>query len=305
MIETETQKAAAAYIRKAYEITENKNIVVSGGYGLNCVANYFYREELKDLIDEGVNIYCEPISSDAGTAIGAAMIVQRFTSGNCEIQDFSSLYLGPTYDLNNEKIKDIVDSHNWDITVKEDVDNSEVADIIIDKNIVAIWQGRSENGPRALGNRSLLYDASDKNGKDFVNTVKNREYFRPFAGSILEEDADEWFDMRGLPNSPDMMYAVNAKDGIQEKIPSIIHVDNTCRIQTVNKKQNENYYNLIKEYKDKTGIPIIFNTSFNLGGEPLVETLDDAIRTLVTSDIEYLYLPEYKVLITVNNPEIL
>ena len=304
-VQVETQKAAAEYIRKAYEITGNKNIVVSGGYGLNCVANYFYREELKDLIDEGVNIYCEPISSDAGTAIGAAMIVQRFMSGNQEVQDLSSLYLGPTYDLNSEKIKDIVDSHNWDITIKEGVNNSEVVDIITDKNIVAIWQGRSENGPRALGNRSLLYDASDPNGKDFVNTVKNREYFRPFAGSILEEDAHEWFDMRGLSNSPDMMYAVNAKDGIKEKIPSIIHVDNTCRIQTVNKEQNPNYYDLIKAFKDKTGCPIVFNTSFNLGGEPLVETLDDAVRTLVNSDIEYLYLPEYKTLITVNNQEIL
>ena len=111
--------------------------------------------------------------------------------------------------------------------------------------------------------------------------------------------------MRGLSNSPDMMYAVNAKDGIKEKIPSIIHVDNTCRIQTVNREQNPNYYDLIKAFKDKTGCPIVFNTSFNLGGEPLVETLDDAVRTLVNSDIEYLYLPEYKTLITVNNQEIL
>jgi len=101
------------------------------------------------------------------------------------------------------------------------------------------------------------------------------------------------------------MYAVNCKDGVEEKIPSIIHVDGTCRIQTVNAEQNEHYYNLIKAFKDKTGIPIVFNTSFNLGGEPLVETLNDAIRTLQNSEIEYLYLPEIQTLITVKNPNIL
>ena len=98
-----------------------------------------------------------------------------------------------------------------------------------------------------------------------------------------------------------MMYAVNCKPGVKEKIPAIIHVDGTCRIQTVSREQNPHYYDIIKTFKDKTGIPIIFNTSFNLGGEPLVETIDDAIRTLAKSDIEYLYLPEFGKLIIVNN----
>jgi len=122
-----------------------------------------------------------------------------------------------------------------------------------------------------------------------------------FAGSILEEDVHEWFDLRGMSSSPTMMYAVNCQTGIEEKIPAIIHIDGTCRIQTVNREQNPHYYDIIKAFKDATGCPIIFNTSFNLGGEPLVETLDDAIRTLVNCDIEYLYLPEYNKLITVKN----
>ena len=146
-----------------------------------------------------------------------------------------------------------------------------------------------------------MYDPSDPDGKDHVNLIKRREYFRPFAGSILEEDALDWFDLRGMKSSPTMMYAVNCQDGIAEKIPSIIHVDGTCRIQTVSEKQNPNYYKLIKAWKKETGLPIIFNTSFNLGGEPLVETLDDAVRTLANSKIEYLYLPEYKKLITLKN----
>tara|TARA_B100000676_G_C17984301_1_gene790964 strand:- start:1098 stop:1418 length:321 start_codon:yes stop_codon:yes gene_type:complete len=104
-----------------------------------------------------------------------------------------------------------------------------------------------------------------------------------------------------MKSSPTMMYAVNCQEGVAEKIPSIIHVDGTCRIQTVSEKQNPNYYKLIKAWKDATGLPIIFNTSFNLGGEPLVETLDDAVRTLANSQIEYLYLPEYKKLVTLKN----
>ena len=104
---------------------------------------------------------------------------------------------------------------------------------------------------------------------------------------ILLEHAHEWFDMKGLEQSPHMMFAMDCKEGVAEKIPSIIHVDGTCRIQTVTKKQNKNYYEIIEEFIKQTGTPIIFNTSFNLGGEPLVETLDDAVRTLYNSEIEY------------------
>ena len=146
-----------------------------------------------------------------------------------------------------------------------------------------------------------MFDPRQKDGKDFINKVKHREYFRPFAGSILEEQADSWFDLRGMPNSPYMMYAVNCQPGVAEKIPSIIHVDGTCRIQTVNQTDNENYYNLISAFYNRTGVPILFNTSFNLGGDPLVETLDDALDTLARSEIEYLYLPEYKKLIYIKN----
>jgi carbamoyltransferase len=164
-----------------------------------------------------------------------------------------------------------------------------------------MFQGRSENGPRALGNRSILFDPTFEDGKDFVNLVKHREYFRPFAGSILYEHAHEWFDMRGMDQSPHMMYAMNCQPGIAEKIPSIIHVDGTCRIQTVKREQNPHYYDLINEFYKVSGMPILFNTSFNLGGEPLVETLDDAVRTLANSLMEYLYLPEYGVIIEVKN----
>jgi len=299
-IQEETQQAAAFYIRKAYEMTENKNIVVSGGYGLNCVANYHYLDSLQDL---DLNIYVEPISSDAGTCIGAALMWYHFVEKNTDKTVNSSLYLGPEYNYNKEDITKLVEKDPT-LEITDNVKYSDVVDIIADKNIVAMYQGRSEAGPRALGNRSILYDPTDPDGKDHVNVVKNREYFRPFAGTILQEDVHDWFDLRGLETSPYMMYAVNCKKGIEKKIPSIIHEDGSCRIQTVTKEENEHYYNLIKAFKDKTDIPIIFNTSFNLGGEPLVETIEDAIRTITSSKIEYLYLPEFELLIKAENSNI-
>ena len=109
---------------------------------------------------------------------------------------------------------------------------------------------------------------------------------------MLQEDAKDWFDMAGMEGSPFMMYAIDVQADKADLIPSIVHVDQTCRIQTVTKEQNENYYNLINEFKKITGVPIIFNTSFNLAGEPLVETIEDALHTLRSSKMNYLYLPE-------------
>ena len=152
--------------------------------------------------------------------------------------------------------------------------------MIKDRNIVSIFQGRAEGGPRALGNRSIVYDPTDPNGKDFVNTVKGREWFRPFAGSILQEHAKEWFDLRGCEETPYMMYAMEMEPKHIGELPAVTHVDGTCRIQTVTQEQNKNYYNLINEFYKLSGVPLVFNTSFNLGGQPLVETLDDAIFTL-------------------------
>lgn len=295
-IQQESQQEVLTLILDAVEKTGNKNVVLSGGYGLNCVANYWYLEELEK---HGINLYVEPISSDAGTCIGAALIMHYNITRDTDVRPYAdSLYLGLTYDVKDDDIDKI--SKKYDASV-EDADHKKIIDLIKDKNIVSVFQGRSEAGPRALGNRSILYDPTDPNGKDHVNKVKRREYFRPFAGSILHEHAHDWFELKTLEQTPHMMYAVDCKPGVEEKIPSIIHVDGTCRIQTVKRDQNPNYYDLIKEFYDQTGVPILFNTSFNLGGEPLVETLDDAVRTLYNSDIEYLYLPESQKLITIKN----
>ena len=294
--QTQTQEQVLRLIRKAVEMTGKKKVVISGGYGLNCVANYFYLQHLKD---EGIEIYVEPISNDAGTAIGAALMFYKGIEPQSNT-DYSKdgLYLGFKYNYTESDIAAFTQSHGAEIT---DATDKDIVDLLTKKNIVAFFQGRSENGPRALGNRSILFDPRFTDGKDYVNSVKNREYFRPFAGSIMQEHVHEWFDLRGMKDTPHMMYAVNCQPGIEEKIPSIIHIDGTCRIQTVTAEQNQHYYNLIKEFYDTTGCPIIFNTSFNLGGDPLVETLFDAVETLQKSKIEYLYLPEYKKLLKIAN----
>jgi len=296
-VQTQSQAESLEIIRKAVRDTGIKNVVFSGGYGLNCVANYWYLDFLQD---ENINFYVEPISSDAGTCIGAALLVHHRLTGDTNIRDYAdSLYLGPKYNHTLNEIKDLTLKNNAEII--ENTSYKDVVQLLKNKNIVSIFQGRSESGPRALGNRSILFDPTFEDGKDFVNQVKNREYFRPFAGSILYDHVHEWFDLKGMDQSPHMMYAVNCKKDKLQQIPSIIHIDNTCRIQTVKKEQNLHFYNLIEEFYKNSGVPILFNTSFNLGGEPLVETLEDAVQTLKNSLIEYLYLPEYELLIKIIN----
>lgn len=282
-IQKETEEQVINLIQKAIDTTGETNIVLSGGYSLNCVANYRFLKEFPN-----INFYVDPIAHDGGTAIGVALYASHQVSKDIKASKISDVYLGTMPDYN--QLSDIMQNVS-DLSV-EDVSPEEVVDLIIDGNIIALFQGRSEGGPRALGNRSILFDPRNIDGKKIVNTVKNREWFRPFAGSVLEENASEWFDMAGLDSSPYMMYCVKVKDTMVDKIPAITHVDNTCRIQTVNKAQNPHYYELIKVFNDKTGVPILFNTSFNLAGQPLVDSLFDAMFTLYNSQIKYLYLPE-------------
>jgi len=172
-------------------------------------------------------------------------------------------------------------------------DQDECLEQIIDnEQIVAIYQGKSEWGPRALGNRSIMFDPRNPGAKSIVNSVKKREPYRPFACSIMAEHADEYFHMLQLPDSPWMSFAIQCKEQAHKDIPSLVHADNTCRMQTVTEEQNKNYYNLIKGFYEKTGVPIIFNTSFNLGGESIVENIFDAIDTCNRSMINFLYIPE-------------
>lgn len=294
-IQRDTQRLVLGLIEQVVEATGIKNVVIAGGYGLNCVTNYHLRKKLK----KDINLYCEPIAHDGGTAIGAAKLFWHMSTKDTTIRPQTSLYLGPEY--TKEQIQFGLEGKEG-IEVKN-ATYEDVAKLISEKNIVSLFQGRSEAGPRALGNRSIIYDPRDPDGKDHVNVVKGREWFRPFAGTVLKEDASEWFDLAGMEETPHMMYAVDVVFDKVDKIPAVCHVDKTCRIQTVTQDQNEHYYNLIKAFKDITEVPVLFNTSFNLAGEPLVETIDDALNTLFNSKLKYLYLPELGVLVTKTRPD--
>lgn len=163
---------------------------------------------------------------------------------------------------------------------------------IASQQMVAIFQGESEIGPRALGNRSLLFDPTNPRAKVIVNEIKEREDFRPFAGTILLEYFEEYFITEGIDESPWMSYAIRVKDDKVQQISSIVHHDLTCRVQTVTEEQNKNYYNLIKAWHEESDCPVIFNTSFNLGGEAMVESLADAVDTCERSAINFIYVPE-------------
>lgn len=285
-VQTETQEKVKNDILKYIEKTGEKNVCLSGGFFMNCVSNY----NLLKYLPKDINLYIEPMSTDGGNSLGAAKLAYYELTKSKEPKKQTTLYYGPKYsytknDLRKEKIQ-------------EGVTKKDVAKLIADRNIVAIYQGSSEAGHRALGNRSILYDPRDINGKDHVNTVKKREFFRPFAGTVLEKEAKNWFDMRQLKDSKFMMYAVDVLKDKQELIPAITHVDGTCRIQTLSKHDNNHFYELIDEFYKITGVPILFNTSFNLAGHAIVETLDNALWTIHNSEINYLYLPELNILVT-------
>lgn len=288
-VQKSAEERVIALIRKTIELTGKKKIVMAGGFVLNCVANYEFLKEFPD-----VEFYHEPVSHDGGNVMGVCQYVYRSITKDVVKTPLTSLYLG--FDHSAEyATADFAGFESFDITA------AEVAQLIADQNIVCLYQGRSEAGPRALGNRSILFDPTVVNGKDIVNEVKHREWFRPFAGSVMAEHAAEWFDFRSRTDSPFMMYAVNVLEDKQALIPAITHVDGTCRIQTVTSEQNPHYYELISEFKKLKGVPILFNTSFNLAGDPLVETVKEALTTMERSEMKYLWLPDIGKLLTKNN----
>ena len=167
----------------------------------------------------------------------------------------------------------------------------EAVNRILEQDLVVIFQSHSEWGARALGNRSMLFDPRNPNAKKIVNKIKGRQWWRPTAATILYEYRNDYLEMHGLDESPHMSFAIDAKQKTITEIPSCVHADNTCRFQTLKREQNINYYDLIKLFYDKTGVPLLLNASFNLAGFPLVESFDDALLVLQNSAIKYIYKP--------------
>ena len=180
--------------------------------------------------------------------------------------------------------------------VSRNAEDSEVIDLLCKQNIICVFGGGSESGRRALGNRSILADPTSDKMKDIINhKVKHRQWYRPFAPSILREDVKDWF-VKDI-DSPYMSFVVPFKKEVVEKIPAVVHLDGTGRLQTVTESSNKWYYNFIKKFKEKTGVPILLNTSFN-DREPIVETPTHAINCFMGTNIDYLYFYEHNILIS-------
>lgn len=263
-----------------------KNLCLSGGTALNCPNNSKIFNE-----SNYYNMFIEPDCGDDGLAIGAALYIYHHLYGN-PIDDSDkpiSAYVGIEY--GDDAVKQSLENYKDKIEFEKIPDAAKsAAKEVYENKIIAWFEGGSEAGPRALGHRSIVSNPTYKDNWERVNTIKGREYWRPFAPSVLEEEAEKWFS--GLPNpSPYMLFTGQV---ISDKLPAITHVDGSSRIQSVNASVGE-YYNLIKEFFTLSGVPVVMNTSFNGPGEPIVETPEQAILFLINTKLDSLYLEGYRV----------
>lgn len=262
-----------------FELTKSKNLCLAGGVSLNCNDNAYILEH-----SNFENVYVQPGANDMGTAIGAAYYVYHQILGNKQRYPMENPYLGPRFSDN-----DILNAlrPNKEKIIFERIFNIEkiTAELLAQGKIVAWFQDRMEFGPRALGNRSLLADPRNAEIKwKLSEQIKNREWFRPLAPLILEEEADNWFIRPKGNAEADKWMLMNYKAREEKKnlIPSALHFDDTGRIQVINSKTNEKLYNLMNEFFKLTGVPIVLNTSFNIR-EPIVCTPQEAIATFLKS----------------------
>ena len=266
-------------------VPEARNLCYAGGVALNCKAN-------RRLLYSGMfnNIYVSPVSSDRGLAIGSAYL-GAVSLGDNPWPHWHA-YLGSSY--SNDSIKAELESNGVSFEHTDDPSLT-AARLIADEKIVGWHQGRSEAGARALGSRSIVASCATAEMKDKVNArIKYREEFRPFAPSVLSEEADVYFRTEGN-DFPYMNFTLDVVPEKAGEIASVVHVDDTARVQTVRSSDNELYYDLIRNYRDLTGTPAILNTSFNLKGQPIVETPRDALMTFFGCGLDALVLGNYVV----------
>tara|TARA_R110000851_G_scaffold189318_1_gene339539 strand:+ start:191 stop:1870 length:1680 start_codon:yes stop_codon:yes gene_type:complete len=290
-IQRAVETISREYITPYIEEYKPKNVCMAGGVALNSVIV----GKMYDWYPDVENIYVCPVPYDAGLAIGSAQYVYHQVMGNPRInwKDNASPYLGRTYD--EESIWDEIKKQEEKISF-EVVDDNHIVDLLIEQNIVSVFGGGSESGRRALGNRSILADPRSPKMKDIINEkVKHRQWFRPFAPSITREDVKDWF-VKDV-DSPYMTSVIKFKEEVRHKVPAVVHLDGSARLQTVTKNDNEWYYGLIKKFQEKTEVPILLNTSFN-DREPIVETPEHAINCYMGTNIDYLYFFEYGILIS-------
>ena len=280
------EQVAVAWGEKLKAVTQSENLCVAGGVGLNIDANknFLDRVGFKD-------IFIQPGCSDAGVALGCALFGYHTILDRPRFYTMRSAGLGRRY--TEQEVLAAIEKRKDEIVIEKSPDLArDAARLLADGKIIGWFYGGSEYGPRALGNRSILCDARRPEMKDVLNNkVKHREPWRPFAASVLLEDVSVYFELDR--ESPFMLLASPVRPAWREKIPAVTHVDGTSRIQTVTHEYNGRYYDLISAFKKLTGVGLILDTSFNLGGEPIVETPDDALACFLNTQMDCLVLEQY------------
>jgi len=277
-----TDEVVVRLASHVYSETKLPNLCMAGGVALNCVANskVLRQTPFKE-------VFVQPAATDAGGAVGAAFYIYNTLLRNQRTFVWSNAFLGPEY--SREEISEFLDAH--DMTY-ETLDRAgllkKVAHLMKDQKVIGWFQGRMEFGPRALGSRSIIADARNAENWQRVNLkIKFRESFRPFAPTVLEERTSDFFDF-DRP-SPYMLFTAQVRENKRE-VPAITHVDGSARLQTINRNDHELYYDLIKEFENETGCPVIINTSFNVRGEPIVCSPQDAFLCFMRTDMDCLVM---------------
>jgi carbamoyltransferase len=317
-IQVVTEEIILKIGRHVHEVTGDKNLCLAGGVTLNCVAN-------GRLLREGPfeNIWIQPAAGDAGGALGAALYTWYRKLGkprsiHPKMDAQKGSYLGPEY--SDLQIRAFLDARSIPYCQLSNQGLPEkIATLVVDEAVVGWFQGRMEFGPRALGARSIIGDARSPKMQSVMNLkIKYRESFRPFAPSVLGDHTSNWFDMTGGRSydgfhSPYMLVVGHVREEkrrnsgvdtknlkgidllnvVRSEVPAITHVDHSARIQTVHPETNALYYRMIHAFFEKTGCPVIINTSFNVRGEPIVESPEDAYRCFMRTEMDYLVMGSY------------
>lgn len=284
-LQQETERGMLNLVRLAVEKTGCHQLCLAGGVALNCVANG--KILTAGLVDD---LFIQPAAGDDGTAIGAAL-APFFARGTAPQERMRAPSLGPSY--TSDEVETVLRSHGVRYE-RPQVPEDALADLLADGKIVALFQGRMEFGPRALGNRSILADPRRREIRDRVNqSIKYREWWRPLAPSITEEAYADFFDAKA--HSPFMILSVPVRPEKRSRIEAVVHVDGSARPQSVQKDVNPLYWRLLTAFAARTGVPVLLNTSFNVRGEPIVCSPEDALRTFLSSGLDALCIEGFLV----------
>jgi carbamoyltransferase len=289
-IQKVTEEIYFKVLNYLYQKTRSENLCLSGGVALNALANgkIYKKTPFK-------KVYIFGPAGDSGAAVGSTLYTYHSIFKKEKKQTITNLYLGSSY--SNNEIETILIKNNLTYLRFKSVEEliEKTANLLSKNNIVGWFQGKIEFGPRALGNRSILAKPNPRIMKDQVNKIKLREQFRPFAGSILQERVQDYFNVPVKNHwSPFMVFCFQVKEQKRDELAAIVHYDNTCRVQTVS-EENGRYYLLIKKFYQLTGLPCILNTSFNLKGEPIVETPQQALDDFLKTKMDYLVIEDFLV----------